>query len=83
MAVFLQEAGDADSRVVPDPKCKLNMSSFLTLAHFVDCLYFTSNTISIVLLLEMIGGMVRWLVIELYQDIVWETGRQEPYHTLL
>ena len=69
--------------LVPDAKCKLNMSSFLTLAHFLDCLYFTSNTISVALLLEMMGGMVRWLVIDLYQGVVWETGRQEPYHTLL
>ena len=30
----LQEAGDADSRAPPDCKCKLNISSFLTLPHY-------------------------------------------------
>ena len=35
----------------PDPKCKLNISSFLTLPHLLDRLVCTRNFISIVLLL--------------------------------
>ena len=30
----LQEGGDADSRALLDPTCKLNISSFLTLPHY-------------------------------------------------
>ena len=44
----------------PDPKCKLNISSFLTLPHVLDCLICSRNSVSIVLLLSMmwdgIGG---------------------------
>ena len=32
-----------------DPKCKLIISSFLTLSHLLDCLNFTRNAMSIVL----------------------------------
>ena len=35
----------------PDPKCKLNISSFFTLPHLLDCLICTKNSVSIVLLL--------------------------------
>ena len=35
----------------PDPKCKLNISSFLTLTHLLDCLICTRYSVSIVLLL--------------------------------
>ena len=39
VAGVLQEASDADSKArVPDPKCKLNISSFLTLPHLLYCL---------------------------------------------
>ena len=50
VAGVLQEAGDADSRAAPDPKRKLNISSFLTLQHLLDCLICTRNSMSIVLL---------------------------------
>ena len=43
--------------VVPGPKCKLNISSFLALPNLLDCLFFTRNSVSIVLLLRMMG---RW-----------------------
>ena len=39
----------------PDPMCKLNISSFLMLPHLLDCLICTRNSVSIVLLLWMIG----------------------------
>ena len=35
----------------PDPKCKLNISSFLTLPHLLDCPICTRNSVSVVLLL--------------------------------
>ena len=42
----------------PDLKCKLNISSFLTLPHLSDCLISTRNYMSNVLLLQMMGGGV-------------------------
>ena len=44
----------------PDPKCKLIISSFLTLPHLLDCLICTRNAMSIVLLFQMMGGWGRW-----------------------
>ena len=35
----------------PDGKCKLNISSFIALPHFLDCLVSTTNFVLIVLLL--------------------------------
>ena len=40
----------------PDPKCKVDIS-FLTLPHLLDCLICTRNSITIVLLLQMMGAM--------------------------
>ena len=42
----------------PDPKCKLNISSFLTLPHLLDCFVCTWNSVSIVLLLWMMGDWI-------------------------
>ena len=44
----------------PDPKCKLNISSFLALPHLWDCLICTGNSVSIPFFLEMVGGWDRW-----------------------
>ena len=44
----------------PDPKCRLNISSFRTLPHLSDCRPCTRNFMSIVLLLQMLGGWDRW-----------------------
>ena len=38
-----------------DPRCRLNISSFLTLPHLLDTLICTRNSVSIVLLLGMMG----------------------------
>ena len=38
-----------------DPKCKLNISSFITLPHLLDCLISSRNYVSILLLLWMMG----------------------------
>ena len=51
----------------PDLKCKLNISSFLTLPNLLDCLICTRNCVSIVLLLWMVWGWDRqgdggWLI---------------------
>ena len=43
-------------RPTPDSKCKLIISSFLTLPHLLDCLICTRNAMSVVLLLQMMGG---------------------------
>ena len=48
----------------PDPKCKLIISSFLTLPHLLDCLNFTRNAMSIVLSLQILGDGIDggWLI---------------------
>ena len=51
VAGVLQEAGMLTQGPAPDPKCKLNISSFLTLPHLLDCLICTRNSVSIALLL--------------------------------
>ena len=47
-----------------DPKCKLIISSFLTLPHLLDCLNFTRNAMSIVLSLQILGDGIGggWLI---------------------
>ena len=57
----------------PGPKCKLNISSFLTLPHLPDCLICIRNSMSLVLLLQMMGGWVRWGKWLIYNS-VWEGG---------
>ena len=44
----------------PGLKCKLIISSFLILRHLLDCLICTRNTISLVFLLQMMGGCDRY-----------------------
>ena len=44
----------------PGLKCKLIISSFLILRHLSDCLICTRNTISLVFLLQMMGGCDRY-----------------------
>ena len=48
----------------PDPKCKLTISSFLTLTLVLDCDICTRNTMSIILLLLMMKDGIgeRWLI---------------------
>ena len=48
---LLQEAVVLTQGHAPDPKCKLNISSFLTLPHLLDCLICTRNSVPIVFLL--------------------------------
>ena len=55
-------------------KCKLNISSFLTLPHLSDCLICTRNSVSIILLLWMMGGWDRWGVVASYQGLGGGTG---------
>ena len=58
----------------PDPKCKLNFSSFLTLSHLLDCLICTRNSVSIVLLLKMMGGWDGWGMVDSHQGVGGGTG---------
>ena len=51
----------------PDPKRKLNISTFLK--HLSDFLICTRNSVSIVLLLGMLGGLDRWVVVDSYQGV--------------
>ena len=46
--------------LAPDPKCKLNISSFISIAHLLDCLLCARNFMSIVLLLQMTGDGISW-----------------------
>ena len=58
--VSCRRQGMLTQGLAPDPKCKLNISSFLTLPHLLDCLICTRNYVSIVLLLWMTRGWDRW-----------------------
>ena len=49
----------------PDPKCKMIISSFLRPPHLLNCLACTKNAISIVLLLNIMGGWDKWRVVHL------------------
>ena len=53
----------------PDCKCKLNIPSFLTLPHLLDCLICIRNSVSIVLLLWMMGWWDRWGLVDSYQSV--------------
>ena len=58
---------------VPDLNCKLNISSFLTLSHLLDCLICTTNSVSLALLLWMMGdgiGGGGWSI----SGCGWDTG---------
>ena len=59
----------------PDPKCKLIISSFLTLPYLLDCLICTRNAMPIVLLLQMLGGWDRWGGGGLIYIRVWMGGQ--------
>ena len=48
----------------PDPKCKLNVTSFFTFPHPLDCLI-CAKDIMIIVLLKMMGGMGRLGVVYL------------------
>ena len=58
----------------PDPNFNLNISSFLTLSHLLGCLICTRNSLSIVLLLSMMGGWDGWGVVDLHQGVGGATG---------
>ena len=49
----------------PDAKCKLIISSLLTVAHLLDSLICAENAMSIVLLLQIMGEGDRWSVVHL------------------
>ena len=49
----------------PDPKCQLNITSFLTLSHPLHCLIYAKDIMIIVLLLHVIAGWEGWVVVHL------------------
>ena len=60
---------------IPNTKSQARTkSSFLTLPHLLDCLICTRNSVSIVLLLWMMGGWDRWGVVDSYQGVGEGTG---------
>ena len=54
-----------------DLKCKLNISSFLTLPHPLDWLICAKDNLIIVLLLQMMGEWEGW---EVVVYLCWGTG---------
>ena len=63
--VSYRRQGMLTQGLAPDPKCNLNISSFITLPHLSDCPICTRNSMTIILLLQMMGGRVRWGVVDL------------------
>ena len=59
---------------VPDPKCKFNISLFLTVPHLLDCLICNRNYVSIVLLLSMMGEWDRCGLVDSYLGVVGGQG---------
>ena len=57
-----------------DPKCELNISSFLTLPCLLDCLICTKNAMSIVITNDEGMGQVRRIY--LYEDVYVGTWRE-------
>ena len=49
----------------PDPKCELNIPSFLTLPHPLHCPIFAKDFMVIVVLLQVMGGWEGWGVVHL------------------
>ena len=66
--VSCRRQGMLTQGLVPDPKCMLNISSFLALPHLLDCLICTKNSVSIVLLLWMRWRWDRWRLVDSYQQ---------------
>ena len=58
---------------LPDPKCKLNISSLLAIPYLLDCLICARDIMKIALLLHD-GAMVMLGVVHLCQDLGKETG---------
>ena len=51
--------------LAPDPKCELNITSFLTLPHPLHCLICVKDIMVIVLLLQVMAGWEVWRVVHL------------------
>ena len=49
----------------PDPKCELNITSFLTLPHPLHCLICAKDVMVIILLLQVMGEWEGWGVVHL------------------
>ena len=60
-----------------------NVWSFLTLPHLLDCLICTRNSVSIVLLLWMMGGWERWGLVGLHHGVGGGGGGTECRYYLI
>ena len=49
----------------PDPKCELDVASFLTLPHLLHCLICAKDIMVTILLLQVMGGWEDWRVVHL------------------
>ena len=67
--VSCKRQGILTQACAPDLKCNLNISSFVTLLHFSESLIYTRSSLSIVLLLQMVGGWDRWEEVDLEQGV--------------
>ena len=59
----------------PDRKCKLIISSFVTLSHLLDCLICTRNAMLVILLLRTMGRWDKWGWLIFIR--VWVVGQVE------
>ena len=59
--VSCRRHGMLTQKPLPDPKCKLIISSFLALPNLLDWLYCIWNAMSIVFSLQMMGEWDRWV----------------------
>ena len=55
--VSCQMQGMLTQRLASDPKCKFNISSYLTLPHLLDCLICTRNSVVHCVIIINDGGM--------------------------
>ena len=64
-AGVLQSQGMLTQVSTPNPKYKLNISSFPTLLHPSDCIIYATDIIIIVLLMQMMWGWEVWKVVNI------------------
>ena len=68
--VSCRKQGKLTQGPAPDPKCKLNFTSFLTLPHSFDCPICAKSSLFIVLFVQILGG----------RDVCgWGEGREGVY----
>ena len=74
--VSCKRQGMLTQGLAPDPKCELNIASFLTLPHPLHCPISAKDILVTVLLLQVMGRWEGWGVV--HQGLHMETGGR--YH---